>query len=385
MSTDQPPKSRMPPSARRRADPRDLRGAAPGSGSPCRAPGPRWCSRACRSAPPWCPDRACCRGGLRDRGRHRLRPRPDRRVRLAHFPGRPPRPARKRSWPVFFVVGAVLLVLCWLLGQRWQGQLRDMMSAPPEPFWSKLLLPVAAAFVFVLLVAIGRGLRGAYRWLWGLLSRWIGRRAARAIGWVVVTGLSVLLMSGLLQDVLLKGLDNSFSLADRGTAPGVEQPTSTLRSGGPDSLVAWDTLGLEGRNYTGTGPGGQQIADFWGARRWSRSAPTRASSRPPTWRSGPGWPWRISSGRVDSTGSTSWWPAPPAPAGSTRRPSTRWSTRSAATWPASASSTATCRPGSPSWSIRRAPGRPGGPCSTRCTSTGRTGPRTTDRSCCSSG
>ena len=86
---------------------------------------------------------------------------------------------------MFFVVGAVLLVLCWLLGQRWHGQLRDMMSAPPEPFWPKLLLPVAGVFVFVMLVAIDRGLRGAYRWLWGLLSRWIwrGGRPARSAGW----------------------------------------------------------------------------------------------------------------------------------------------------------------------------------------------------------
>jgi uncharacterized membrane protein len=180
------------------------------------------------------------------------------------FPDRPARPPRRWSWPVFYAVGAVLLLVCWLLGQRWQGQLRDMMSAPAESWWSKLLLPVSAALVFVLLVAIGRGLRGAYRWLWGLLSRWIGRRAARAIGWVAVTGLSVLLVSGLLQDVLLQGLDNSFSVADRGTADGAEQPTTALRSGGPDSLVAWDTLGLQGRNYTGTGPTQQQIAAFWG-------------------------------------------------------------------------------------------------------------------------
>lgn len=180
------------------------------------------------------------------------------------FPDRPPRPARKRSWPVFFVAGAVLLVVCWLLGQRWQGQLREMMSAPPEPFWNKLLLPVAAAFVFLLLVAIGRGLRGAYRWLWGLLSRWIGRRAARAIGWAVVVGVSLLLLSGFLQDVLLKSMDSAFSVIDRSISDLVAQPTSTLRSGGTDSLVGWDSLGFQGRNFTGAGPTADEIAAFWG-------------------------------------------------------------------------------------------------------------------------
>jgi len=180
------------------------------------------------------------------------------------FPDRPPRPARKRSWSVFFVAGPVLLVLSWLLGQRWQGQLREMMSAPSEPFFNKLLLPVSAAFVFVLLIAIGRGLRGAYRWIWGLLSRWIGRRAARAIGWVVVVGVSLLLLSGFLQDVLLKSMDSAFSVVDRSISDLVAQPTSTLRSGGTDSLVSWDSLGFQGRNFTGSGPTAHEIAAFWG-------------------------------------------------------------------------------------------------------------------------
>lgn len=179
------------------------------------------------------------------------------------FPDRRPRPARRRSWLIFLALGAVLLIVCWLLGQRWQGQLREMMSAPPESFWSKLLLPVAAALVFVLLIGVGRGLRGIYRWLWGLLSRWIGRRAARAIGWVAVVGLSLLLLSGLLQDVLLKGMDSAFSVVDQGTSDLVTQPTSTVRSGGTDSLVPWDTLGFQGRNFTGAGPTAAEIAAFW--------------------------------------------------------------------------------------------------------------------------
>src|SRR6476469_3659189 len=41
------------------------------------------------------------------------------------FADRPARPTRPRSWRVFLIVGAVLLVVCYLLGQRWQGQIRD--------------------------------------------------------------------------------------------------------------------------------------------------------------------------------------------------------------------------------------------------------------------
>ena len=44
-----------------------------------------------------------------------------------------------------------------------------------------------------------------------------------------------------------------------------QQPTVAARSGGPGSLVAWDTLGREGRNFTGTGPTAPDIAAFTGA------------------------------------------------------------------------------------------------------------------------
>src|SRR6476660_8880029 len=69
------------------------------------------------------------------------------------FADRPARPTRPRSWRVFLIVGAVLLVVCYLLGQRWQGQIRDLMDAEPEGFGSKLWLPVLAVLVFVGLVA----------------------------------------------------------------------------------------------------------------------------------------------------------------------------------------------------------------------------------------
>jgi uncharacterized membrane protein len=166
---------------------------------------------------------------------------------------------------MFFVLGAVLLVACYLLGRRWQLQIRELMDAPTEPFYSQLLLPIVAVLIFAGLVEIGRLLRKLYRWLARLLDRWMGQRAARAIGWVAVTGLTVLLITGVLFDGLMRFVDSSFSLLDKDTTPGIVQPTTTLRSGGPESLVAWNTLGTQGRDYIGSGPTQQQKAESWGA------------------------------------------------------------------------------------------------------------------------
>src|SRR4051812_31468145 len=43
------------------------------------------------------------------------------------FADRPARPARTRSWRLFFIVGTVALLVSYLLGRRWQNQIRELM------------------------------------------------------------------------------------------------------------------------------------------------------------------------------------------------------------------------------------------------------------------
>jgi uncharacterized membrane protein len=72
------------------------------------------------------------------------------------FADRPARLPRARSWRVFLIAAPVMLLISFLFGQRWQGQIRDLMGADPEALGSILLAPVVAALVFVGLVAAGR-------------------------------------------------------------------------------------------------------------------------------------------------------------------------------------------------------------------------------------
>jgi uncharacterized membrane protein len=180
------------------------------------------------------------------------------------FADRDPRPPRPGAWRVFAISAAVALVLALVLGQWWQAQLRDLMDAPaPNPLLL-VLLPLVAVAIFTGLVALSRSLRGAYHRVATRLQRLMGRRAARALGWVVVVVGTYLLASGVLLDGLAGLADRSFSVRNTATAEGVEQPTSTLRSGGPGSLVSWESLGRQGRTITGTGPSAEEIAAFTG-------------------------------------------------------------------------------------------------------------------------
>jgi uncharacterized membrane protein len=170
------------------------------------------------------------------------------------FPDRDPRHPRRRSWLVFLISAAVLVVVFFGLGQYWQYLIRKLMGVTEYNIALVVASPFVAALVFCLILLIGRGLRGLYRWVAHLLHRWMGQRAAHAIGWILVAGLTYVVVTGLLFQGFVNAMNSAYSLRDTKTAEGVHQPTTGLRSGGPGSVIPWDTLGWQGRNFIGKGP-----------------------------------------------------------------------------------------------------------------------------------
>ncbi|MFF0479146.1 alpha/beta hydrolase [Streptomyces sp. NPDC004284] len=178
------------------------------------------------------------------------------------FADREAREASRRSWRVLLVCAIVLFGLAFGFGQYWQHEIRRLMGITDYSVPAAVASPFLAALVFWLLLLAGRGLRRLYRWFARLLRRRIGPRAARVVGWVVVAGLVWSVVSGVLLAGFMNAANESFSLRDTTTPEGVHQPTSTLRSGGPGSLVPWDTLGYQGRAFTGSGPTARDIGAF---------------------------------------------------------------------------------------------------------------------------
>ncbi|MFI1809115.1 alpha/beta hydrolase [Streptomyces sp. NPDC020422] len=178
------------------------------------------------------------------------------------FADREARPASRRSWQVLLVTAGVLFGVSFGLGQYWQHEIRALMDVTDYSVPGAVACPFIAVLVFLLLLLTGRGLRRLYHGAARLLSRWIGRRAAKAVGWIVVAGLAWSVFSGVLLGGIVSAANEAFSLRDTTTPEGVHQPTSALRSGGPGSLVPWDSLGYQGRAFAGGGPTAAQIGAF---------------------------------------------------------------------------------------------------------------------------
>jgi uncharacterized membrane protein len=174
------------------------------------------------------------------------------------------RPTQTRSWWILGGFAVFWLTLALWRGQKWQGEIRDLMGVEtPGPTWI-VVLPVAAIVSFWLILGISRGLRWLYRKVYALLDRWIGERAARGLGWVLVAVLAVFVASGVLYDGFLRVADQTFSVNNDITPEGIEQPTSELRSSGPGSSISWDSLGREGRKFIATGPDAAAIEEVTG-------------------------------------------------------------------------------------------------------------------------
>jgi uncharacterized membrane protein len=178
------------------------------------------------------------------------------------FADRDPRRPRRWAWITFFIIAGVLLVAAFALGQYWQHEIRKLMGVTDYNIPLVVASPFIAALIFCLLLLIGRGLHGLYRGLAKLLNRGIGPRAAKAVGWVLVVGLTYVVVSGLLLQGFVGLMNKAYSARDTTTAEGVHQPTTSLRSGGPGSLVRWDSLGYQGRNFIGKGPSVADIEQF---------------------------------------------------------------------------------------------------------------------------
>lgn len=177
---------------------------------------------------------------------------------------RPGSELRRRAWLGLAVVGGVVTVVMLAAGWRWQVDLHELMGEAPPAAYDSVLIVVVAALVFVGLVAFGRVLRRLTGWVIrhtvGRLPLWLARTVA-------VTGVVVLVV-GVFTGVIFRGFiavsSAAFSVKDTTTDDGTVQPTTTLRSGGPESLIDWSTLGRQGRNFVGRGPDAAQIEKVTG-------------------------------------------------------------------------------------------------------------------------
>ncbi len=176
----------------------------------------------------------------------------------------PSRRTRLIAWWALGVAAAVAVT--WYLADNaaWQSELRALMDVEsPGPNHYLLILLVAGA-IFVVFLALARLLRGASRRLRRFFARWVPPQVALVASVLVVGGIAFWSWTGLLYPTLLGVANDAFAAVNMETEAGNNAPGSATHSGGPGSLVTWDSLGRKGREFVSSGPTVGELTDFSG-------------------------------------------------------------------------------------------------------------------------
>ena len=181
-----------------------------------------------------------------------------------------PQPRTKHlAWRVLLVATIVLVPIVLFLGGLVQNDVRDLMGMEALAAWDWAVILILTVIVGSIVLFISRLVRALGRGLIKVIDKILPRRVSVVAGVALTIFVVIGMIQGFLLEPALDGLNAAYGVVNEGTSEGVTQPTQPERSGSPESLVPWDTLGVQGRDFTGIGtmigPTRAQLTDFNGA------------------------------------------------------------------------------------------------------------------------
>jgi uncharacterized membrane protein len=169
---------------------------------------------------------------------------------------------KRRAWTVLRWLGPVLAVYWLLLGVGWQNEVRTLVGEQDEGLLIAFQVAVVAVPVAVVALLFGRLLRRFNGWIVRHLRRFIPPVVAGVIAVIVIGAVIYLGVTGVLFRGFVGVMNNIYASTNASTKPEAKQPTSPEDSGSPASLVPWQTLGMEGRNFVSRGPTVDELTAF---------------------------------------------------------------------------------------------------------------------------
>lgn len=166
-------------------------------------------------------------------------------------------------WVLSIALG-LLTVFTFSRSAVWQNSIRQRMEMPDVESTYAWLVAGIALVVALLLIFIARGLIRLVKLASSVLMRLLPRRTAIGIGVAVTSMLVFSLVDNFVVQQALRAADTLFATMDHVVSDGVEAPTHSFASGGPNSIVDWEDIGINGKGFLVDGPNQTEIAAFTG-------------------------------------------------------------------------------------------------------------------------
>ncbi|MHC5026251.1 MAG: alpha/beta hydrolase [Planctomycetota bacterium] len=173
---------------------------------------------------------------------------------------------RARHLSVWLVAGGIVAlsgVALWRV-TIWQDSVRELMGMPMARVYRLRVVLIAVVLALALVVA-GKLLLWCFRLTDRFTKRVVPRRVAHVLSTVIFAALLVVLANGVLARSALRAADAAFQRIDEhDDEEDIARPEHRLSSGGPESLIAWDTIGRRGKEFIVDGPSESRLGDVWG-------------------------------------------------------------------------------------------------------------------------
>ena len=174
-------------------------------------------------------------------------------------------PAPRWAWLVLIVVGAVGMLAMVIWFHVWQDRVRDLMSVAHLKWFDYPLAAALSVIVLFAVVEIGQLVGRLIRFLDRQLDRVAPPRVSAVVVVFLLMALTIALLNGVVVKFAMRTMNNTFATVNNETSPTSARPKTSNRSGGPGSLVSWESLGHQGRIFVGNGPTVDQLTKFNGA------------------------------------------------------------------------------------------------------------------------
>ncbi len=164
----------------------------------------------------------------------------------------------RRLW---YVAVAVAVLAYPFVNAAWHSYVTAYVGEqPPGP-----LYPLASILAAILVGALFIGIWHLFQRLTHWVTARLERRTVRvALARLVATVVTIVAVAAVFDQVVVRGLllaaKEQADVVNKSTPTGVFRPASPLRSGGPGSLVPWDSVGADGKTFLASGPNAARIS-----------------------------------------------------------------------------------------------------------------------------
>jgi uncharacterized membrane protein len=173
--------------------------------------------------------------------------------------------APRRAWLILIVAGVVGMVAMVIWFHVWQDHVRDLMGVTHLKWIDYPLATALSLIVLFAVVEIGQLIRRLVHFLDLRLDRLAPPRVSAVVVVFLLVALTIALLNGVVVKFAMRTMNNTFETVNNEMNPDTAAPKSPLRSGGPQSLASWESLGHQGRIFVEGGPTVAQLTAFNGA------------------------------------------------------------------------------------------------------------------------